>query len=225
MKVVIAEDDYRVSLIHEDIVNNVSGMSVLSKVLNGEDLLKSLSEDDVDLIVLDIYFPDIKGTELLSKIRNTWPDTDIIIVSASNDRHDLLTVKRYGVYQFLVKPVGFERLTQVLSNYIKDKNWFMENGDFNTIDTDYFLTGTVSSENSSKHEILPSGIDSITLSKIVSAMYIKQEGITIEEVCGDVGVSRTTARRYLEHLVSEDQAETHLSYGEIGRPERKYTLK
>ncbi|WP_462422014.1 response regulator [Salinicoccus sp. Marseille-QA3877] len=225
MKVIIAEDDYRVSLIHEEIVNNVNGMSVSSKVLNGEELLKSLYEENADLILLDIYFPDIKGIDLLSKIRNIWPETDIIIVSASNNRQDLLTAKRFGVYQFLIKPVGVEEFTQVLNNYINDKNWFMENGDFNTIDTDYFLTGTANSENSTKHEILPSGIDSITLSKIIAAMDAKQEGITIEEICRNVGVSRTTARRYLEHLVSEDQAETHLSYGEIGRPERKYTLK
>lgn len=225
MRVVIAEDDYRVSLIHEDIVNNVSGISVVSKVLNGEDLLRALSEDSVDLILLDVYFPDIKGTELLSRIRGTWPDIDIIIVSASNNRHDLLTAKRYGVYQFLVKPVGVERFTQVLKDYINDKNWFMEGGSFNTIDAGYFLTGTANTDNTENRKVLPSGIDNITLSKIISAMDNKHKGITIEEICKDIGVSRTTARRYLEHLVSENQAETRLSYGEIGRPERKYTLK
>jgi two-component system CitB family response regulator len=40
-----------------------------------------------------------------------------------------------------------------------------------------------------------------------------------------MGVSRTTARRYLEHLITEEKIEADLAYGTVGRPERVYLVK
>jgi two-component system, CitB family, response regulator len=47
-------------------------------------------------------------------------------------------------------------------------------------------------------------------------------GLTAESVAKEIGVSRTTARRYLEHLVSIEKIEADLTYGTVGRPERVY---
>ena len=42
------------------------------------------------------------------------------------------------------------------------------------------------------------------------------------ETAARLGVSRVSARRYLEHLVDTRKAEVRLRYGEVGRPERRY---
>lgn len=227
MKVIIAEDDYRVSLIHEEAVNQMENMKVAGKALNGKELRALLSEKKVDLVLLDIYFPDITGTHLLAELRNMYPDMDIIIISASDSREDLLKAKRFGIYQFLIKPVSVGRLQQILNNYKTDLKWLNAGGVFNDEDAEYFLTAPYrkGKEPKSLNTTLPSGIDTITLNKITNTMNVYEDGVTIEVVCHNVGVSRTTARRYLEYLVSEGEAETKLSYGEIGRPERKYILK
>lgn len=78
---------------------------------------------------------------------------------------------------------------------------------------------------STLHSDLPSGIDAITLQRVNDLLQQFEEGLTIEKTCEELGVSRTTARRYLEHLVRESTVYTQLSYGEIGRPERRYQLK
>ncbi|MGB2130978.1 MAG: two-component system response regulator, partial [Marinobacterium sp.] len=43
-----------------------------------------------------------------------------------------------------------------------------------------------------------------------------------EEVGTAIGASRTTARRYLEYLVSTRELEAGVNYGSVGRPERRY---
>lgn len=48
--------------------------------------------------------------------------------------------------------------------------------------------------------------------------------MTAEELGEKMGASRTTARRYAEFLVSQEEALAELEYGIIGRPERKYYL-
>jgi response regulator of citrate/malate metabolism len=39
------------------------------------------------------------------------------------------------------------------------------------------------------------------------------------------GISRVSARRYLEHLTETGRAEVRLRYGEVGRPERRYAAR
>ncbi|MBM7632802.1 response regulator [Geomicrobium sediminis] len=221
MNVVIAEDDFRVSSIHETYVEEMEGFDVTAKALNGKELRASLEEHTVDLILLDIYFPDERGTNLMKHIRNQYPDIDIIVISASDRRDDLLVAKRYGVYDFLVKPVTKNRFQAALRQYKEHRSWFAQPSTFSESDAKRFLTHT---GQAFSEEVLPTGIDSITLNKVAGALSRASDGLTIEETCRKEGISRTTARRYLEHLVASGKAKTQLSYGVIGRPERKYVL-
>jgi two-component system CitB family response regulator len=76
----------------------------------------------------------------------------------------------------------------------------------------------------SEKPLLPKGIDKLTLIKVMEVLDAGQ-GLTAETVAKQIGVSRTTARRYLEHLISQEKIAADLSYGTIGRPERVYVLK
>lgn len=70
---------------------------------------------------------------------------------------------------------------------------------------------------------IPKGIDPITLRKIEAVMKgTDQEGYTAEQVGELIGASRTTARRYLEYMVTRGVILADLSYGTVGRPERVY---
>ena len=69
----------------------------------------------------------------------------------------------------------------------------------------------------------PKGIDTITLESILKRIGADHNrGYTAEEMAGEVGVTRTTARRYLEYLVSQKKIKVELTYGGVGRPQRKY---
>ena len=65
----------------------------------------------------------------------------------------------------------------------------------------------------------------MTKEKVVSHIKSIEGGITAETLGLEIGVSRSTARRYLEYLVSEKRAFTELIYGSVGRPERRYFIK
>lgn len=55
-------------------------------------------------------------------------------------------------------------------------------------------------------------------------MFELKGGVSIEEMGEKMGASRTTARRYLEYLVSINVCTAKHDYGIVGRPERKYYL-
>ncbi|GKT33744.1 Signal transduction response regulator, citrate/malate metabolism like protein, partial [Aduncisulcus paluster] len=49
-------------------------------------------------------------------------------------------------------------------------------------------------------------------------------GYTAQEVADELGISRITARRYLDEMESEDKLELYLEYGKVGRPRNKYRI-
>ncbi len=71
---------------------------------------------------------------------------------------------------------------------------------------------------------MPKSIDPLTLDKVedVIKQLGTEEGINAETMGARVGISRTTARRYLEFLVSRHVVTPNLVYGSVGRPERLY---
>lgn len=72
---------------------------------------------------------------------------------------------------------------------------------------------------------LPKGIDPLTLERVVKGLAAAAGSLTAEEFGAATGLSRSTARRYLEYLVAEGRAEVQASYGDVGRPERLYDRK
>ncbi len=69
---------------------------------------------------------------------------------------------------------------------------------------------------------LPKGLNELTLEMIAAGLKRGGHPLTAEEIALQCGVSRVTARRYLEHMVTNHQARVELSYG-TGRPSRLYT--
>ncbi|MDF5164247.1 HTH domain-containing protein, partial [Vibrio parahaemolyticus] len=63
--------------------------------------------------------------------------------------------------------------------------------------------------------------DGVTLDKI-RELFPNGSALTADEAGEKIGVSRTTARRYLEYLISTGELEADLNYGSVGRPERCY---
>jgi CitB family two-component system response regulator CitT len=222
IKVVIAEDDFRIAQVQEQFLQKVSGVKLVGKALNAKETMGILGVQEVDLLLLDIYMPDELGTDLLPKIRENHPSVDIIMVTAANERAMLETSIRNGVFNYLLKPVTMEKFVETIEDYKKKKKLLnsFDEVDQSLIDR-YFGT---SKQSAISQKDLPSGVDRLTLQKVKDVMAEQKGGVSIEEMGEKMGASRTTARRYLEYLVSINFCIAKHDYGIVGRPERKYYL-
>lgn len=218
IKVLIAEDDFRVAQIHEAFLGKVGGVQVVGKAVNASNTLKSLESNSVDLLLLDVYMPDQLGTDLLHKIRLTHPGIDIIMITAANDKAFLEKALEYGVFQYLIKPVQLEQFKKTMEQYKKKKR-FMESAFEVNQEVLQHVFGYSAKEEA---QSLPPGIDSLTLGKVIELIESNPDGLTSENVGKKMGASRTTARRYLEYLVGIDHVRAESVYGIVGRPERRY---
>ena len=222
IKVLIAEDDFRIAAIHESYIQKVQGFQVAGKAKSAKDLWEALQKEQVDLILLDVYMPDELGTNLLPLLREGHPEVDVIIITAATETMLLRDALHYGVVHYLIKPVTAQKFTQVLTEYKEKRELINSKEEVNQTMIDLFF-GQIQEESQQKDERdLPTGINSLTLDKVKTFMAAEMNGITAEELGEKMGASRTTARRYVEYLVTTGECRAELAYGIIGRPERKY---
>jgi two-component system, CitB family, response regulator CitT len=221
IKVAIAEDDFRVADIHEKFLTKFNEIDVVGKSLNGDQTLQILTDKTPDLLILDVYMPDMLGSDLLPIIRDRFPRVSIIMITAATDKVFLEKALSYGVENYLIKPVNRERFDEVILEYIKKHSLLTSQQD---VDQNYvdLLFGNKKIEKVGRGMGLPKGIDEITLGKVKNALLINNQGLSAEEVGKEIGASRITARRYLEYLSSIKEAKAEVVYGIVGRPERKY---
>lgn len=222
INVIIVEDDYRVAGIHEEFLAKMDGFHVVGKALNGSDALQMIRENTVDLVLLDVYMPDKLGTALIRDIRDLNPEADIIMISAATNKHIVEVAIRHGVFDYIIKPVKMDRFMETIEKYKRTRRRLATNEEVDqSFLDDYF--GHVATKKSLTKKT-PKGIDPLTLDKIKEILPKKHEGITAEEMGLEIGASRTTARRYLEYLISVGACTAELEYGIVGRPERKYHI-
>ena len=245
-RIVIAEDDRRIAEIQQRFIEKIPGFVVEGIALTLDEARDLTEILQPDLILLDIHFPEGTGLELLQELRGRNQATDVILVTAAKEASTLQAALRGGVFDYILKPLVFDRLQAALQNYARHRLQLealvQQESHLAQQDVDQLLPRKeVSSHHSESdqepdnseraespavHKNLPKGIDALTLDKITTAFNSGlNEAVNAETLGQMVGVSRTTARRYLEYLVSCDILQADISYGTVGRPERRYRLK
>ena len=217
IKILIVEDDPAIAEIHRRFVQRLAGFEVLGVALTLFDAREQIAILKPDLVLLDVWLPDGEGFSLLRELRQCGAHLDVILLTAAREAAALQEAMRLGVVDFILKPVVFERLRDTLGNYAESRAALAALADIDQQAVDA-LFGTPLQQVAAGG--LPKGIDALTLQRVLAALNL--QGASAEEIGSRVGVSRTTARRYLEFLVGQQLASPELEYGTVGRPERRY---
>jgi two-component system CitB family response regulator/two-component system response regulator DcuR len=223
--VLIVEDDPRIAELHRRFTEKVDGFEVVGVATGFADAEEQAAVLEPDLVLLDYYLPKGHGLELLQKMRAAGSRADVILITAARESDTLQEGLRGGVFDYIIKPVIFSRFEAALGKFAAYRARMAGHDHLNQDDVDRFLRAAPLPAGSSPPE-LPKGIDSRTLEKVCSVFDTGfDEGASAEAVGAAIGVSRSTARRYLEYLVSAGQLVTDARYGTVGRPERRYQRK
>ncbi|MBH0330327.1 chemotaxis protein CheY [Brevibacillus brevis] len=212
----------RIIDINKRFVSKIEGFEVIATATNGTDAKELLSCTRPQLVLLDVYLPDMLGTELVWHIRQHYREVDVIMITAAKEMEMVQEALRGGVYDYIVKPLVFERFRERLESYRKHVIRTREAVEVDQEVIDQMLTRRLVAPKN-RDVLAPKGIDLLTLEKVIEAIrQTGDKGVSAEEIGREIGTSRTTARRYLEYLVLEKKARADLIYGTVGRPERKY---
>lgn len=213
-RVMIIEDDEIVRTIHRTLVEDTPGFVVVSAVGTLGQATQDLQTTPVDLLIVDIYLPDGSGLAWAQALPNSENTPDIIMITAANDLSTVQTAIRGGVLDFLIKPFNRARFNAALQRHLGRRQPQLS-AHLTQSGVDRLL----------RHDPvthLPKGIDAVTLGRMQHILETEDQAISAEFAGQRLGVSRITAWRYLEYLVSLRLTEVQTQYQSTGRPLKLY---
>ena len=220
-KILIVEDDPMVAMINEQYIKKNKNFELVGKCSNGAAALEFLEHNEVDLLVLDVYMPQMDGFETLRRVRNKQITVDAIMVTAANDRSSLEEALHLGVVDYLVKPFTFDRFQMALEKYISQNSALKDVETLNQKNIDHII------DNARKktEDLHPKGIQEKTTELILD--YLKDNSgssFTGDEIAEKVGLTGVTVRRYMNYLAESGRVMGEMNYETGGRPCMKYQI-
>jgi response regulator of citrate/malate metabolism len=215
--VLVVDDDFMVARVHTGFVERVPGFAVVGTAHTGSDALEAIAALRPDLVLLDIYLPDISGLEVLRRLREQQSPVDVLVVTAARDVDTVRGALRGGAVHYVVKPFSFDTLRDGLERYAAAWKRLSAAGSPAQADVDR-LFGTLRPG----EVTLPKGLNPATAELIVTVLRSSATDLSAAECASLAGLSRVSTRRYLEHLARTGKAEVRPRYGGTGRPEHRY---
>jgi len=217
--VLVVDDDFMVARVNAGYVSRVPGFEVVGTAHTGQAALAQVESLHPDLVLLDIYLPDISGVEVLHRLRGAAQRVDVLVVTAARDADTVRSAVQSGAVHYLIKPFTFAALRERLERYAQAHRSLVAVQEAGQSDVDRvfgLLRGSATAQR------LPKGLSAATCELVASVLREADCDLSASETAQRAGVSRVSARRYLEFLVESGRAELQMRYGSAGRPEHRY---
>jgi two-component system CitB family response regulator len=208
--VLVVDDDFRIADLHASIADAAPRFRAVGTVGTVAGALRLADAERPDLILLDAYLPDGSGLELLRRL-----DSDVIMVTASNDAATVRRALRHGAFSYLIKPFEPASLAARLQAYA---------GYRDALGRETLDQAALDAALAASHPALVSARPrAATEQAVLDALVAAGSAQSAPAIAELVGVSRATAQRYLGALATAGLVEVQLKYGTTGRPEHRYS--
>jgi response regulator of citrate/malate metabolism len=222
LTVLVVDDDFMIARMHARFIEQQPGYRLAGIAKSCEETVALARELRPDLILLDVYLPDRSGIEALREIRAEQLPSDVVLITAAREIETVEEAFRLGIFDYLIKPFDLDLLKGSLEKYRQFKSHLRLAGD-----ADQKFVEGLKQFRAAKAPVqqLPKGIDQRTLG-LVRAALARQEGFrTADQIAQAAGLSRSTARGYLDYLAEQGEVDESLQYGTVGRPQRQFRLR
>lgn len=223
VRVLVVDDDTAVAALHRDWVELSPGFTVVSVAHTGAGALEEVAVHRPDLVLLDVYLPDVPGTQVLRTLRAAGGyQPDVIAVTAARELETVRAAMAGGVLSYLVKPFSRKTFAERLDGYAAHRAEVVRrtgraSAGLGQQEVDRLMHRLVAPSSN-----LPKGLSGRTLDLVAEELRGAGGDLSASEVAQRCGLARVSARRYLEHLERAGLAVVRPRYGTAGRPEHGY---
>jgi len=216
LKVLIVEDDNEIAALHAHFIAKQPLLRLVGIAVSYQMAQEMMSVAKPDLVIVDNYLPDGKGVDLVYQWLRLEHRPECILITAANDAQTVSLAHRYGAFDYLVKPVDYQRFALSLERFVKVKQHVYQENKLQQSELDnLFYQAPPYSES-------VTNTDEFTLQQVVEQFahaHVEQTASSIAEL---MNISKSTARRYLDKAVERRELIAFLEHGKVGRPTRVY---
>jgi Response regulator containing CheY-like receiver domain and AraC-type DNA-binding domain len=121
IRVLIVDDD---KLVRKGLISSMPwqacGMEIVGEANNGENALKFLEQNAIDLLITDLAMPVMSGIELIRIVRDLYPDMQIVVLSLHQDFEYIQEALRLGAIDYIAKTqLEQEQFEEVLGRIVQ----------------------------------------------------------------------------------------------------------
>ncbi|MEJ2763781.1 response regulator [Photobacterium sp. MCCC 1A19761] len=219
--VLIVEDEPGIAEIHSQFLQQLKGfrpVSIAGDLAQARQMAAVLKPQ---LVLLDHFLPDGNGLSLLTAWAQQALRPDVIYLTAANTMDIVRPALGCGVFDYLIKPINYQRLKESLLRYQAYHQSLQGQGRIQQSELDALLArqGHVPEQTDAG-----AGIDSYTLEQVLQCFTHLTCEYSAESMARETGLSKTTARRYLDYCARKGKLVASLQHGKVGRPIRTYML-
>lgn len=225
--VLVVEDEEIAAKAHASYVDRVDGFHLVGVARNAQHALAALTDriigidsSQVDLVLLDMNLPDGHGLMLVRNLRARKVPVDVIAVTAARDMQVVQEALSLGVVHYILKPFTFPVFKTKLEAF-RGFRLSLDaeqggDGQITQSQVDAAVDGLRAGSGPQRAKGVPDAVQDQIL------VLLAEEGYSAAEAADRIGVSRVTARRYLEAMADVGLLERRPRYGSAGRPVLEY---
>ncbi|WP_066285852.1 response regulator [Arthrobacter sp. B6] len=229
IRVLVVEDEPVASAAHAAYVGRLEGFTLAGTAPDGQSALRLLSDfaasgKPVELVLLDMNLPDLHGLDIARRMRAAGILADIIAITAVREVAIVRSAVAIGVVQYLIKPFTYATFADKLASYRLFRQQLASpgSGSARTGASQSDVDQAFASLRAPSEMPLPKGLSVSTLESVQEFLKGQSDAASATEVMDALGMSRVTARRYLEYLADAGTVSRSPRYGTPGRPENEY---
>jgi two-component system, NarL family, response regulator LiaR len=187
VKVVIADDH---SLVRQGVaryLDSCEDLGVVGEAATGTEIVRLVEEVDPDVALLDIRMPEMDGLEAARAIRDSAPETRVVILTAYDDRHFVVEAVRAGARGYVLKTRDADTLVQTI-RLVAEGNM--------VIDPELVVALADELSTASKKERVAEELTE----REIEILQLVAFGQTNRDVAGKLYISPDTVKTHLEHI-------------------------
>jgi DNA-binding NtrC family response regulator len=120
-KILVVDDEEVVRLSHVRVLSGEN--STVEAVWNAQEALNAMDKQHYDLVLLDVRMPGMDGMSLLKRIKEQWPEAEVIIITGYPEVESAKQAVRLGAYDYLTKPIGPDEVINAANGAMLHKRW------------------------------------------------------------------------------------------------------
>jgi DNA-binding NarL/FixJ family response regulator len=189
IRVLVADDHY---VARAGVAAMVAGteIEVAYEAVNGEQAVRHAVSADLDVILLDVRLPDGPGFIALQQIKNQRPGAAVLMLSASEELHDIAQARELGACGYLTKNIKRDDLIQAIRRAAEGKeSWTRQQ---------------LRRVNSTPASKIPSmGVDSVLTRREREVLQKLTEGLANEQIAEQLEVDVETIKHHVKHILAK----------------------
>ena len=217
-RVIIVEDEPEIARGTKECVEKNPDFQVKAIFSNGQEALNYIWLNPVDLIILDLFMPQVNGKEFLYRLRKESLPVEVIVMTAASETENIREVLPFGVVDYLLKPFTQERFAEALERF--DQRYQIINAmsglDQRRIDA-MFASAAAGGDALRSARLEEKGLEPEVYRALLAFLDSRPgQAFSAEALAAEAGLSKVAVHRYLNEMIEVRQVSSRVEI----RPER-----